>query len=94
MQKKNYLRKIVILIDKYCLFGLIKIVHSFLRPLFYPANISFNGWGMITTTNLPWKNTLNIDSLDFERINLSLIKLLKKKQFISFPTVQAIFIKI
>ena len=82
MKKKNYFRKIVILIDKYSLFGLIKIVHSFLRPLFYPTNISFNGWGMIATTNLPWKNTSNIDSLNFERINLSLIKLVKKKKFI------------
>ena len=79
MKKKNYFRKIIILIDKYFLFGLIKIIHSFIKPLFYPSNMSFNGWGMITTTNLPWENTSNIDSLDFEKINISLIKLVKKK---------------
>ncbi len=80
-KKRNYLKSLIILIDKYIFFNLIKTFYLFLKYHFFSNGITFNGWGMITYTNLPWKDTKNEDSIKFEKTNKRMISLIKDKKF-------------
>ena len=84
MKKKNnnFLKKIIILLDKYIFFSLIKTIYLHLKSFFISSGMTFNGWGMITYTNLPWQDTKNQESVEFEKINKKLIMLVKKKEFV------------
>jgi hypothetical protein len=81
IKNKNYLKYFIILLDKYIFFNLIKTFHSFLRSYFFSAGITFNGWGMITYTNLPWQNTVNKNSIEFEKVNNKMKLLVKLNKF-------------
>ena len=82
MKKKNinYFKEIIIILDKYIFFNLIKTIYLSLKSFFISSGMTFNGWGMTTYTNLPWQDTKNKDSIEFEKINKKLIMLVKKKK--------------
>jgi len=84
MKKKNsnYFKEIIIILDKYIFFNLIKTIYLSLKSFFISSGMTFNGWGMTTYTNLPWKDKKNKDSIEFEKINKKLIMLVKKKKFV------------
>jgi len=84
MKKKNsnYFKEIIIILDKYIFFNLIKTIYLYLKSFFISSGMTFNGWGMTTYTNLPWQDTKNKDSIEFEKINKKLIMLVKKKKFV------------
>ncbi len=81
-KKNNQIKQIIILLDKYIFFNLIKTIYLYLKSFFISSGMTFNGWGMTTYTNLPWHETNNQESLEFEKINKKLIKLIKKKDFV------------
>ncbi len=81
-KKISYLKKIIILLDKYIFFNLIKTFYLFLKSYFFSGGITFNGWGMITYTNPPWKDTKNVDSINFEKTSKKLVSLIKNKKFV------------
>ena len=74
------IKKNIIIFDKYIFFGLLKFIYKHLIKKFISSGNTFNGWGMTTQTNLPWKNTLNNESKEFEKINKALLNLVKKKK--------------
>ena len=80
---KNNLKLIILLLDKYIFFNFIKTCYLYLKSFFISSDITFNGWGMTTSTHLPWQETQNKESIDFEKINKNLIELIKKKKFIA-----------
>jgi hypothetical protein len=82
------LKKKLITFDNYIFFGLLKFINKYLKFFFISTSDTFSGWGMRTQTNLPWKNTLNKESADFEKINKNLLNLVKNKKFILSKFIQ------
>ena len=80
-KKIGYFKYFIILLDKYVFFNLIKTFYLFLKSYFFSTGITFNGWGMITYTNLPWQNTKNKESIEFEKINNKMKLLVKSNKF-------------
>ena len=73
---KIIFKLIILLLDKYIFFNFIKTCYLYLKSFFISSDITFNGWGMTTSTHLPWQETQNKESIDFEKINKNLIELI------------------
>jgi len=80
-RKKFSFVKIIIEVDKYFFFSFLKILYKYLKS-FFLRNLTFNGWGMTTTTNPPWTFTNSKEIIKFEEINNQLIQLIKDEKFI------------
>jgi hypothetical protein len=79
--KKFSFFKIITKIDKYFFFSSLKILYRYFKS-FFLRNLTFNGWGMTTTTNPPWTYNNNNEIIKFEEINNKLIQLIKDEKFI------------
>lgn len=79
--EKSRFVKIIIKIDKYFFFSFLRILYRYCKS-FFLRNLTFDGWGMTTTTNPPWTYNNNNEIIKFEEINNKLIQLFKDGKFI------------
>ena len=77
--KKNLLSRLNLLIKK-SLNDMFKNYYE--SKKFKKKEKTFNGWGLTTTDTVPpWDNKVNRENIFFNKINLNLIDLVKKKEF-------------